>query len=222
MMCAPRIFSRFQFAPAKNHPRFPRRFFNARSPPAGRSKICGRRLAAEKTAAPTAAEQVQLAGCKDLCEGQKADLDLPLEVADVVQPPSSSRPWWCHKSLDVDSESDTEDLLLCDDEEEPSTGYPTSDFCKEVPPVPVLDATPKLHGAKDLEANAAMKHAILVDEMMGHGSSIAEYRSYFRARVYNIYVQKDPEKVSGVDMMLSTFKVILHRSVDRLLLLALS
>lgn len=55
-----------------------------------------------------------------------------------------------------------------------------------------------------------------------HGSSIAEYRSYFRARVYNMYVQKDPEKVSGVDMMLSTFKVILHRSVDRLLLLALS
>lgn len=63
-------------------------------------------------------------------------------------------------------------------------GPPT--FRKEVPPVPVLDATPKLHGAKDLEANAAMKHAILVDEMMGSTISTLFQVDYGKPRMTRI------------------------------------
>jgi len=57
-------------------------------------------------------------------------------------------------------------------------------FRKEVPvPVP---ATPNLHGAKDLEANEAMKHAILVDEMMGSTISTLFQVDYGKPRMTRI------------------------------------
>lgn len=50
-------------------------------------------------------------------------------------------------------------------------------------PVP---ATPNLHGAKDLEANEAMKHAILVDEMMGSTISTLFQVDYGKPRMTRI------------------------------------